>query len=919
METLLNSVSNPSKRGFIITATLIFLFVQAISLSASSGEKMDDLKDNALKGWNICWEGKQIGSEDGIESMVTLSCKPDVNVSLGQGGYAVLTALLLVNAPAYPANQYEVDIMGPLNDTAFCDQIGQDLMVLVTELPTGNSCMSSVFIEDKLKPVLVCTSDTLPCNVDIPNIDFESLIESVSDNCDPDPLLWYSYTIQNLPCNANGFTQSILVNWTATDQSGNSTTCQDIIYLKKPLLSQIVFPADISVSCVNANIDPSVTGEPTYNGEPIGLTCQIVVFHSDQVVPMCNGAQKVLRLWTVMDWCNSGTRTDLQEILIVDNVPPVITCPANITIGTDPGVCTTKYTLPLPVVTDACANANMIDIDIFVSGVPGIFSPGNMVTLGLGITLVTIRATDPCGNSSMCQYSVTVRDNIPPIPVCLSLTIGIGPDGMAILIADLLDFPIIENCGILSRQIWRMNDNCNTPEDLVPGPDVKFCCADVGSIVMVAFKVTDLSGNMNTCMFSVTVKDQIPPLAECRDITISIAGQGQVIVTPDQIDDESTDNCQIISRTVTPDTFDCDDIGQNVVVLTVTDQSGNTSTCTATVTIVDEVPPVALCQNITVTLDTSGNAVITTLDIDNGSSDNCGIDTMFLDIYEFGCEDEGSNIVKLTVVDEAGNMAMCTAVVTVLTTPPVAICQNITVSLDATGNVTIIASDIDNGSFDDCGIDTITVNPSSFNCEQIGSNNVTLTVTDISGNMSTCTATVTVQDNMPPNAQCQDISIMLDENGMATITAAQIDNGSTDNCGIDTIFINIDTFTCQDVGPNIVILTVTDESGNTSTCTAIVTVLMPDPPIALCQDITVSLDANGQVVILPEDIDNGSSTQCGDLTFELDQDTFDCDDLGPNIVTLTVTDETGATSTCTATVTVIDDLDPLCSAADPWI
>src|SRR5690606_34578905 len=46
-----------------------------------------------------------------------------------------------------------------------------------------------------------------------------------------------------------------------------------------------------------------------------------------------------------------------------------------------------------------------------------------------------------------------------------------------------------------------------------------------------------------------------------------------------------TDNCGIAERTVTPNTFDCQDLGQNVVVLQVTDICGNTATCEAFVTV----------------------------------------------------------------------------------------------------------------------------------------------------------------------------------------------------------------------------------------------------------------------------------------------------------------------------------------------
>ena len=67
--------------------------------------------------------------------------------------------------------------------------------------------------------------------------------------------------------------------------------------------------------------------------------------------------------------------------------------------------------------------------------------------------------------------------------------------------------------------------------------------------------------------------------------------------------------------------------------------------------------------------------------------------------------------------------------------------------------------------------------------------------------------------------------------GNATITTSNVDGGSTDNCGIAALTIDVDTFDCGDVGTNQVVLTVTDVNGNSSQCTAIVTV----------QDVTAPL------------------------------------------------------------------------------
>lgn len=849
--------------------------------------------------------------DESVMEASALACKIHVNVSLGVGGYAVLSPIPFIKGNDYPPFQYTVDIVGPLHDTVFCEQIGQTLQVVVTELPTGNTCMSTITVEDKMKPQFNCTPDTVPCNVDIFSLNFLDFIEGeVFDNCDDNLTLVHSYVIQNLPCNPNNFTQQVLITWTATDDSGNSASCTDILYLRRPAINQIVFPGNVTMSCVNPNTDPANTGVPTYNGQPLGLTCQYIVTSNDQVIPMCPGSYKIIRTWTVMDWCTGTTITHPQQIMVNDDTPPVISCPPNVTINATTDNCTANYTLPQPNVTDACVVSNQINVIYTVYGYGNTpFQPGSIVNLGLGSTLITITATDPCGNSASCMYTVTVRDNTPPIPVCDQLTVALGPDGMAVIYADSLDFPIIETCGILSTAIWRMTNVCGEPTDLTPGPDVKFCCADIGTSVMVAFKVTDLAGNMNTCMFNVTVVDNFPPVVECKDITVSVTGSGSVVITPDDVEESAMDNCQIISRTVTPNTFDCSDIGEHVVLLTVTDQAGNSATCTATVTVVDEVPPVAICSDITVTLDDNGVVTIETNDIDNGSFDNCAIDTLFLDRYTFDCDVVGDNDVILTVVDFGGNMSTCTATVVVMSQPPVAVCQDITVYLNEDGIVVITTDQIDNGSDDDCGIDHMVVIPDTLDCSDISSTTVMLIVTDLIGLSDTCSATVTVIDTVPPLALCKDITIMLDENGHATITGEDVDNDSEDNCSDVTLTVTPDTFDCEDVGPNVVVLTVTDIYGNASTCSATVYVSMPDPPMAECRDITVTLDPEtGTVEIVADSINNGSSAQCGMLTFEVDPNIFNCEHVGlNNIVTLTVTDESGTSSTCTAIVTVLEN------------
>jgi len=99
--------------------------------------------------------------------------------------------------------------------------------------------------------------------------------------------------------------------------------------------------------------------------------------------------------------------------------------------------------------------------------------------------------------------------------------------------------------------------------------------------------------------------------------------------------------------------------------------------------------------------------------------------------------------------------------VAVYTTPTVAVCQNITVQLDASGNASITAAEVDGGSSAASGIASLAVSPSAFTTPDVGSNNVMLTVTDNNGNQDSCTSVVIVEDNVPPVALTPDIPVWI--------------------------------------------------------------------------------------------------------------------------------------------------------------
>ena len=301
--------------------------------------------------------------------------------------------------------------------------------------------------------------------------------------------------------------------------------------------------------------------------------------------------------------------------------------------------------------------------------------------------------------------------------------------------------------------------------------------------------VTDSIGCEIDSTFNVIAEDTINPNVVTQNLTVYLDASGAASITAAQVDNGSLDNCGIDSLYLNEEDFDCSDLGTNSVTLTAVDTSGNSSSATADITVLDSISPSVVSQNLTVYLDATGAASITAAQVDNGSSDNCSVDSLYLDQTAFDCSETGVNVVTLTAVDPSGNSSSVTADITVLDTiSPSVISQNLTVYLDATGAASITAAQVDNGSSDNCSVDSLYLDQTAFDCSDTGVNVVTLTAVDPSGNSSSATADITVLDTISPSVVSQNLTVYLDATGAASITAAQVDNGSSDNCSVDSLY-----------------------------------------------------------------------------------------------------------------------------------
>jgi hypothetical protein len=140
---------------------------------------------------------------------------------------------------------------------------------------------------------------------------------------------------------------------------------------------------------------------------------------------------------------------------------------------------------------------------------------------------------------------------------------------------------------------------------------------------------------------------------------------------------------------------------------------------------------------------------------------------------------------------------------------------------------------------------TTQLSQSAFTCDDLGPNNVTLSIYENEDLIFECTSNVIIEDKVNPVANCvSSTTVELDASGQHIITFAEIDNGSFDACGTLSYTIQPLILDCDSDNPTLVTLGLTDGSGNTSSCTVAVNwepYPDPNPNIACNALITVVL------------------------------------------------------------------------------
>ncbi len=490
----------------------------------------------------------------------------------------------------------------------------------------------------------------------------------------------------------------------------------------------------------------------------------------------------------LMDICTA-------TITVNDVTDPVITCPPNITRYVDPGVCGALVDYDLPTVTDNCGTQD------FPNSLPGftyqgVFEGNAYFLSNNATTPEDANAQAIAAGGHLVTISSAAEDafvsNMDPGRIWIGFTDNVTEGDWQWVTGEPVtytnwDYGEPNNAGIgedwaVTNWYGKWNDFYSYESALFVvefegGAITPTLLSGLGSgatfpvgISTETWKATDEADNSDQCSFTITVIDNEPPKALCKTATVQLDDDGNGSITAAEVNNGSSDACGIASLGVSPNSFSCDNLGDNTVILTVTDVHGQVSTCTVTVTVEDSIDPVISCPgNITSGTDPGLCGAI--VDFEVTATDNCDETTIVCTIGGAPA-DKGSNT---------------------LGPPPVV---------------------VQSGDF-----------------FPVGTTTVTCTVTDGSDNIDVCTFDITVNDTEAPKlaTPCP---------GNITLCGAQnVDwtpPTATDNCAVvqtDNNFTPGDFF---EVGSYTVTYTFYDEAGLSVSCSFVITI-NPLPEVAIEQ------------------------------------------------------------------------------------
>ncbi|MCT4664826.1 MAG: hypothetical protein N4A45_06290, partial [Flavobacteriales bacterium] len=720
----------------------------------------------------------------------------------------------------------------------------------------------------------------------------------------PAPAIDQGITIKNLSFDCSDIGSLVQDSIFFRDNSGNTSK-----HGFKVLVLDTFAPNPMVLAVDTVFLDANGAAGVDSNAFDNGSTdnCAVGSFSLSVDSFFCASADSTIKVFTTVMDTNGNSAIDSTMVTVLDTVAPevMLSFIDTVYLNADGFVLLDSNTMDSASMDNCTIASFELSIDSFACDA--------LNATNDSLIPVQTKVTDLSGNADSATAFIMVRDTLAPVVECVTDTfVHLNANGFALI-----------DSSFLFRSI---TDNCPANLTFTVSEDTLFC-SDLDSL-NVTLTVADDFGNTSTCVVNVKVIDTIAPVAMAKNATAYLDTNGILKLDSaflwSQVNNGSSDNCDFDLFAV-DSIFDCSKEGLNIVTLIARDKSGNEGTAEFFLTVDDTIKPTAIGKNIIAVLNDNGTVSIDPSQVDSASFDNC-MDNLTFDLSQtnFDCSHVGTaQMVDFIVNDGNGQTDTAQITVTVLDkTVPTAIAQNITVYLDAMGNVAITAAQVNNNSMDICGIDTMFISKDSLNCANIGTNPVSLTVVDHSGNTNSANAIVTVMDTFGPVVHVTPgtVEVFLDQTGHVVINSSNVVDSVVDNCGGSsssaTLDIDVTDLTCSSLGMQTITITATDQGGNVTTTTKMVEVKDTIAPVLIAKDtFFVDLGSNGIANVDAEDLVVTTSDNCSQvdsLVFGYDG-TFngmvDCSDVStPKTVKLNITDLSGNTALSNDVVIVTKDV-----------
>ncbi|MDB3991493.1 HYR domain-containing protein [Schleiferiaceae bacterium] len=265
--------------------------------------------------------------------------------------------------------------------------------------------------------------------------------------------------------------------------------------------------------------------------------------------------------------------------------------------------------------------------------------------------------------------------------------------------------------------------------------------------------------------------------------------------------------------------------------VTILDPIGCQGSASITVNDSDAIAPTVIAKDITLYLDSLGFVQIDENDVDNGSNDNCSL-LLSISDSSWSCTDLGTDTLML-IGSDAFQSDTALSVVTILdTTAPVLTCQTDTTLYATSDTSGVMFSWSFTGQYDNCGIDSSWSSVSSGSWFPVGTYTIYIFAKDNAGNSDSCFFILEVLDTIAPSfTSCLADTLLYTDSVSCSVPLNWPQQIATDNSDSISYSATDSSGTFFSIGTNTVNLFATDSSGNTDTCTFIVTVLDTIAPI----------------------------------------------------------------------------------------